>query len=74
MGYHNYEVSSYCLGEQYQSKHNKVYWSGDREFGAFGMGATSLMNDFRVTRPKTLNKYYQYIDSLEKGDNFQKYL
>ena len=29
------------------------------------MGATSLLNKYRVSRPKNLSKYYKYVDNLK---------
>lgn len=38
-----------------------AYWQGNKQFAGFGMGATSLLNNHRVTRPKNLSKYLKYI-------------
>jgi oxygen-independent coproporphyrinogen-3 oxidase len=42
----------------FRSKHNENYWKGNSPFASFGMGASSLINGKRITRPKTLKKYY----------------
>ena len=39
----------------FESKHNKVYWEGDKEFIGFGMGASSLL------RGVHLNPYYRSL-------------
>lgn len=67
LGYEHYEVSNFCL-PGHQSKHNRAYWQGDKQFGAFGMGATSLLNGYRVTRPKNIAKYYKYVQSLAENN------
>ena len=45
------------------SKHNQMYWTGNQEFFAFGMGAASFTNGQRFTRPKTIKKYEQYVNT-----------
>ena len=40
-----------------QSLHNSMYWDGEQEYMAFGMGAASYVDYKRFTRPKTLKKY-----------------
>lgn len=64
-GFEHYEVSNFCRNGE-KSRHNQCYWEGNRSFGAFGMGATSFVNGLRVTRPKSLKKYYDYVDELTK--------
>lgn len=66
LGYQHYEVSNYCL-PGFRSKHNTAYWMGNKPFGAFGMGATSLLNSHRITRPRNLSKYYNYVNSLDNN-------
>lgn len=60
MGYLHYEISSFARNERFFCKHNEVYWQGDEDFFAFGMGATSLIQGKRSTRPKTLKKYFEF--------------
>ena len=67
-GLHQYEVSNFARSEGVQSKHNLMYWEGDREYLAFGMGAASFFNGFRFSRPKTLKKYQTWVDELEAGE------
>ena len=62
-GFDHYEISNYGKHGSW-SKHNMMYWSGDTEYLAFGCGAASFLDRVRFTRPKTLNKYYQYVDQL----------
>jgi coproporphyrinogen III oxidase-like Fe-S oxidoreductase len=37
-----------------------------KDFYAFGMGATSLLSDYRFSRPNNISKYYRYIAEIEK--------
>lgn len=67
LGYCHYEISSYgkFLDEQSNyktSKHNQMYWKSNQDFMAVGMGAASLVDGWRITRPRSLKKYYQYVD------------
>ena len=48
-------------------KHSPVYWLGDRDFFAFGMGASSLLQGYRLNRPATLKKYYDYVKNLRES-------
>ena len=45
-----------------------MYWEGSREFMGFGCGAASYFQKRRFTRPKTLKKYYKFVDSYINGD------
>lgn len=67
LGYEHYEVSNFSRGKKHRSVHSSTYWQGNREYLAFGMGATSLISGKRVTRPKTLNKYMKYVTQLKEG-------
>ena len=44
-----------------------MYWAGDTEYLAFGCGAASFLDRVRFSRPKTLKKYYQYVDKLPQS-------
>lgn len=45
-----------------------MYWEGDQEYLAFGMGAASFFNGYRFSRPKTLKKYENWVNELEAGE------
>ena len=45
-----------------------MYWEGDQEYLAFGMGAASFFNGYRFSRPKTLKKYENWVNELETGE------
>ncbi|CAD8127623.1 unnamed protein product [Paramecium sonneborni] len=61
--YDHYEISNFAKSEKHISQHNKNYWLGNSNFYGFGMGATSLQDLIRITRPQTLKKYYNFVDS-----------
>jgi oxygen-independent coproporphyrinogen-3 oxidase len=66
-GYDHYEISNYGKPPHSHSRHNQIYWEGDREYLAFGCGAASYLDQIRFSRPKTLSEYYQYIECLKKN-------
>ncbi|KAL4468683.1 hypothetical protein ABPG74_005186 [Tetrahymena malaccensis] len=68
--YNHYEISSYIRNDLTQPKHNPIYWEGNKDFLAFGMGASSLLNYRRYTRPKTVSRYYEYVEQLIQNPNF----
>ena len=45
-----------------------MYWEGDQEYLAFGMGAASFFNGYRFSRPRTLKKYEDWVRELETGE------
>jgi oxygen-independent coproporphyrinogen-3 oxidase len=63
--YIHYEISNYAL-ENYQCKHNQVYWHNQSYYG-FGMGAASYTNNKRFTRPRTRKEYFKWVNQLEKN-------
>lgn len=58
-GYEHYEVSSYALAA-HRSRHNQIYWDYDGQWYAFGMGATSFVDQRIQARPKTLFDYQRW--------------
>jgi oxygen-independent coproporphyrinogen-3 oxidase len=67
MGYDHYEISNFSRGANNRSRHSSTYWQGNKEYLAYGMGATSLTANQRITRPRTVSKYYQYVQYLNSG-------
>lgn len=61
-GYNHYEISNYAQ-PNFQCQHNRVYWENKPYYG-FGMGAASYTNKIRYTRPRTRQKYYDWVQSL----------
>ncbi|MGG6267351.1 radical SAM family heme chaperone HemW [Leptolyngbya sp. AN03gr2] len=71
-GYEHYEISNYARSG-YQCQHNRVYWE-NRSFYGFGMGATSYLNGDRVSRPRKLREYYDWINEphlIDKTDQIE---
>ncbi|KAG6479839.1 heme chaperone HemW-like [Zingiber officinale] len=64
-GYNHYEISSYCL-DGYECKHNLTYW-GNRSFYGFGLGSASYINGMRLSRPRRLREYTEWVQKLEEG-------
>ena len=67
-GYDHYEISNFGKPGSH-SRHNQMYWLGNKDYLAFGCGAASYVNSVRFTRPKQLAKYYRYVDSLPTSYN-----
>lgn len=70
-GYHQYEVSNFCL-DGYESKHNLAYWHYD-DFIGISLGASSKINHQRIDNTRDFNKYlnhdyYEEIIDLSKED------
>jgi putative oxygen-independent coproporphyrinogen III oxidase len=68
-GFTQYEISNSFNqnnGGQ-RSLHNMMYWTGDTDFFGFGMGAASLLNSQRLTRPTSLKRYYKFVEELKSG-------
>lgn len=62
VGYEHYEISNYAL-PGYQCRHNRVYWE-NRPYYAWGMGAASYLGEYRLTRPRKTQEYYEWVRSL----------
>jgi putative oxygen-independent coproporphyrinogen III oxidase len=58
-GYEHYEISNYAQ-PGYQCRHNRTYWQ-NQSYYAFGMGAASNLENYRFTRPRKTQEYYQWI-------------
>ncbi len=68
-GFEHYEVSNFCLGWQYQSKHNLHYWDMDNYIG-LGLSACGYHNNLRYTNTKNIKDYFASIDgSIESNFN-----
>ena len=66
--YKHYEISNYAK-EEYESKHNLVYWDNDEYYG-FGLSSTSYVDNKRSVNTKNLSKYLkgEYIGTEELED------
>ena len=54
-GYHRYEISNYAL-DGYECRHNCGYWQR-KEYLGFGIGAASLMKEWRFRNGQDIKKY-----------------
>ena len=64
--YNHYEISNFSK-ENYSSRHNLCYWNNNEYYG-FGLGASSYLNDKRITNTKSITKYIdnKYIFETEQ--------
>jgi len=62
-GYEHYEVSNYAQ-PGHQCQHNLTYWRNQPYYG-FGLGATSYTQQQRVSRPRTLTSYRQWVQGFQ---------
>lgn len=65
-GYQHYEVSNYAR-PGYHCRHNRTYWE-NRAYYGFGMGAASYTQHQRFHRPRTLDKYHQWVASYRQAN------
>lgn len=65
IGYRRYEISNYAL-PGYECRHNITYWKRGNYLG-FGLGAASLMENCRFTKPKDLK---EYTENLHREEQF----
>ncbi|HIK44494.1 MAG TPA: coproporphyrinogen III oxidase [Leptolyngbyaceae cyanobacterium M65_K2018_010] len=62
-GYEHYEVSNYAQ-PGHRCQHNLTYWHNQPYYG-FGLGATSYTQHQRVSRPRTLATYGQWVQAFQ---------
>ena len=64
-GYKHYEISNFSK-EGYYSKHNTCYWDNKNYYG-FGLGASSYIDNMRITNTRSLNDYKnnKYVKEVE---------
>ncbi|MEB3290053.1 MAG: radical SAM family heme chaperone HemW [Leptolyngbya sp.] len=62
-GYEHYEVSNYAK-PGHHCRHNLTYWRNQPYYG-FGLGATSYTQCQRVSRPRTLATYRQWVQDFQ---------
>lgn len=62
-GYDHYEVSNYAQ-PGHQCQHNLTYWRNQPYYG-FGLGATSYTQLQRVSRPRTLATYSEWVTGFQ---------
>ena len=62
-GFDHYEVSSYARPGK-RCIHNRAYWR-NAPFYAYGLGATSHIDQRRLARPRVMKQYEGFVDRLE---------
>ncbi|MBD2231086.1 radical SAM family heme chaperone HemW [Phormidium tenue] len=65
-GYEHYEVSNYAQ-PGHQCQHNLTYWRNQPYYG-FGLGATSYTQLQRVSRPRTLATYSEWVNEFQAAE------
>lgn len=63
-GYKHYEISNFAK-ENYESKHNLIYWNNDRYYG-FGAGASGFIGNIRYDNTKSIFKYIKENNKNEE--------
>lgn len=62
-GYNRYEISNYSKAG-YECAHNLKYWNRDEYIG-FGIGAASLLGDYRFSNIRSLKDYIAILNSKD---------
>ena len=64
-GYKHYEISNFSK-DGYSSRHNLCYWDNSNYYG-FGLGASSYIDNMRITNTRSLNNYKKekYVKEIE---------
>ena len=65
-GYQHYEISSWALGEEKESHHNKVYWKGQNYLG-FGAGAVGNVGGLRWRNTENVGEYLLKISEIARS-------
>jgi coproporphyrinogen III oxidase-like Fe-S oxidoreductase len=67
-GFHRYEISSFAKGAENECKHNKNYWDAiNGSWYAFGLSATSRIDNERLARPRGMKQYYGFVQDFEQN-------
>lgn len=64
-GYDHYEISNYAQ-PGHRCQHNLTYWNNQPFYG-FGMGAASYTQHQRLSRPRTLRLYREWVAAYVAG-------
>ena len=64
--FYQYEISNFSK-KGYESRHNLTYWNNEEYYG-IGLGASSYINNKRITNTRSINKYLErkFIYTEEK--------
>lgn len=66
-GYVQYEISNYAK-ENYECKHNIVYWTR-KEYLGLGLGSASMINNTRFSNERDIEVY---IKNMEEGESVNR--
>ncbi len=64
-GFEQYEISSWALGLERESRHNKIYWQNNDYYG-FGAGAAGKTANHRFQNMATIP---EYIEKMNQGSD-----
>lgn len=72
--YNHYEISNFSK-KGYESKHNMCYWNNNEYYG-FGLGASSYINNKRMTNTRSITSYNnrilgKEIEIVNKNDKIE---
>lgn len=67
-GFEHYEVSNYAK-EGHRCAHNMTYWLLE-PFHAFGLGAASYLDGKRFHRPRKMQNYISWVESISREEEF----
>lgn len=80
-GWDHYDVKNLARSSESCCKHN-LSFRQNKDFYGFGVGATSFLNNYRLTRPGSWNEYKSFVQNLEaktkqggfdERDSFQQF-
>ena len=60
----HYEISNFCK-ENFESKHNLVYWHNEKYYG-FGLGASGYVHNIRYTNTRSMYNYLKGQRTIEQ--------
>lgn len=65
IGYEHYEISSWAVNPLFESRHNKVYWTGDDYLG-FGVGAVGCVAGRRMRNTESIDDYILKLEQYAR--------
>lgn len=65
IGYEHYEISSWAVNPLFESRHNKVYWTGHDYLG-FGVGAVGCVAGRRMRNTESIEEYILKLEQFAR--------
>lgn len=65
IGYEHYEISSWAVNPSFESRHNKVYWTGHDYLG-FGVGAVGCVAGRRMRNTESIEDYILKLEQFAR--------